>query len=211
MKRIVKVGEPNSLTTHRATAHSNYGNYPYKDALRLSLCREQRGICCYCMAPIAPGEASMKIEHWQCQTRYEGRQLEYNNLMGACLGGEGNANELQSCDTYKGNRDLSIYPPSRATNIELSINYRNNGEVYSDNAGIDQELNEVLNLNNPYLVNNRKLVLDSFKERLERYGNLNRPTLVRWVNDWSGIANTDNLHPYCMVIVYWLKKKLARP
>jgi len=31
----------------------------------------------------------MKIEHWHCRTNYGAEQLDYSNLLGACMGNEG--------------------------------------------------------------------------------------------------------------------------
>src|SRR5947208_3458156 len=99
MKAITKGAEPPSLTAHRLTPHCDYDNYAGKDDLRLTLVIEQRGLCCYCMGRIHNGPTTMKIEHWQCQSRYPNGQLNYRNLLGACPGGEGKPWHLQHCDT----------------------------------------------------------------------------------------------------------------
>ena len=54
MKQITKLTEPNSLTQHRAKAHSSYDNLPAdtKSNLRNNLLAEQGHICCYCMKRI---------------------------------------------------------------------------------------------------------------------------------------------------------------
>ena len=59
-----------------------------------------------CMGRIHNGPATMKIEHWQCQRRHSAEQLNYRNLLGACLGGDGQPRHLQHCDTSKGDHDL---------------------------------------------------------------------------------------------------------
>ena len=81
MRAIPKGPEPSSLTAHRQTAHCGYDNYADKDALRDALVTEQGCICCYCMGRIHNGPATMKIEHWRCQSRYRAEELSYRNLL----------------------------------------------------------------------------------------------------------------------------------
>jgi len=102
MRAITKGAEPASLTAHRQTQRCDYDNYADKATLRQALVTDQRGICCYCMGRIRNGSATMKIEHWRCQSCYPDEQLNYRNLLGACLGGNGQPPHLQHCDTRKG-------------------------------------------------------------------------------------------------------------
>jgi hypothetical protein len=64
------------------------------------------------------GPTTMKIEHWQCRSRYDDQQLNYRNLLGACLGGHGQPLHLQHCDTRKGDSDLQWNPADAAHHIE---------------------------------------------------------------------------------------------
>jgi uncharacterized protein (TIGR02646 family) len=105
MKKIIKQSEPRSLVEHRSQANANYDNYPEKDDLRKSLLKEQGYICCYCMSRIKLDE--MKIEHWQPQTKYISRQLDYKNLLGACMGNQGARPQNQHCDTRKGDSEIT--------------------------------------------------------------------------------------------------------
>ena len=89
MRTIAKGPEPVSLTAHRKTPHCDYDNYAAKDDLRHALVTEQRGLCSYCMGRIRNGPTTMKIEHWLCQAHHAGEQLNYRNLLGACLGKQG--------------------------------------------------------------------------------------------------------------------------
>ena len=128
MRAITKGPEPASLTAHRQTPHGDYSNYEAKDDLRYALVTEQRGLCCYCMGRIHPERASMKIEHWRCQSRYRGEQLNFRNLLGACPGGLGGGDKqpahLRHCDTRKGDRDLKWNPVDPAHHIETRIRVR---------------------------------------------------------------------------------------
>lgn len=206
MRRIVKQREPHSLTEHKKQAHADYRNYLQKDDLRRSLVEEQKGICCYCMSRIRPNSDDMKIEHWQCQERYRARQLEYSNLLGACLGGKGRPEREQHCDTRKGRRDLSFNPADREHNVEQLVRFLADGTIKGCNDDIDRQLNAVLNLNMPRLVENRKAVLDSFKDRLASGKKLDP---ARELPKWDGSQNVE-LPEYAQVVVYYLRKRLAR-
>lgn len=164
MRTIQKGTEPHSLTEHRAQAHSDFDNLSdsAKDILREMLVFEQRGICCYCMSRIRPNPDGTKIEHWRPQSRYPTEQLEYRNLLAACMGNEGAPKKMQHCDTFKSDMDLSKNPAEPSHHVEDGIGYKADGSVYSSDPDFDDELNHVLNLNIHFLKTNRKAVLDSF-------------------------------------------------
>jgi uncharacterized protein (TIGR02646 family) len=210
MRTIHKRNEPASLTQHRLTAHADYDNYADKDELRLQLVREQRGLCCYCLSRIRPAAHEMKIEHWHSQDGFPNEQLNYSNLLGACLGGTGQPNNLQHCDTKKGNSLLSKNPAEPAHRVENFIRYEGDGRIVSDDGAFGGELENVLNLNTAFLKNNRKATLDGFHRALSKRGELQRITLERWLRDWNGASHTNELPPFCQVVVYWLRKRLAR-
>ena len=209
MRNIQKNPEPRCLTQHRCMAHADYNNFNGKQELRDSLLSEQGGICAYCMKRIRASESGMKIEHWRCQVHNPLENLVYGNMLGVCLGGKGQSRANQHCDTFKGGSVLCRNPANPAHNVETVIRYLADGRIKADDALFDRELNEVLNLNHPLLVSNRKAVLDGFKESLERTGNLRDATIRRKIDQWSQAAG-GNLEPYCMVVVYWLRKKLVR-
>lgn len=211
MRTITKGREPNSLTLHRATQRADYDNYPSKDDLRRTLVAEQRGLCCYCLSRIRPTGAEMKIEHWHSREKHPNEQLDYANLLAACMGGEGHPAKHQHCDTRKGDRDFSRNPANPQDCVESLIRFKNDGTIASDTAAFDAELNDVLNLNVAFLKSNRKAVLDAFKDTLAKRGMLPRHTLQRWLADWRGQSHANNLEPFCQVVVYWLRKRLARP
>ena len=109
----------------------------------------------------------MKIEHWQCQAHHPERQLDFSNLLGACLGGHGRPQREQHCDTRKGNNGLcfSVCDPDHP--IERQIRFLGDGTIKSDDEAFDDAINAVLNLNLPRLVGNRKAVLAAFQQRLQ--------------------------------------------
>src|ERR1051325_4827576 len=143
MRMIVKGPEPASLTVHRQTPHADYDNYQDKDALRLALVTEQRGICCYCMRRIYNGAQTMKIEHWRCQSQHGAEQLNYRNILGACLGGQGQPEGLQHCDTRKGDSDLQWNPANPVHGIETRLRYEVDGSIRSNDAVFDEQLDDV--------------------------------------------------------------------
>ncbi|MDO9227644.1 MAG: TIGR02646 family protein [Pseudomonadota bacterium] len=213
MRTIQKVQEPQSLTWHRQQPHANYDNYADKDKLRQYLVAEQRGVCCYCQSRIRaidaegkPTNKYMKIEHWQSQTGYPARQLDFTNLLGACLGREGHPEREQHCDTRKGNSNLCFSVCDPAHLIERQIRLLGNGQITSDDAAINEALNSVLNLNWPRLTSNRRAVLDAFQQRLQ-HGRRIDP--ARELPKWDG-SEPGDLPEYAQVIVYWLRKKQAR-
>ena len=225
MKQVNKSAEPNSMVQHRATQHSTYANIPpaTKEALRQSLLAEQGHICCYCMKRIpekteTDGRVSyeMKVEHFQCQDNYGGLQLTYTNLFGACTGNEGKPKKLQTCDTKKGNSELTINPISNPPVCETLFKYNADGEISSsnDSAEIDRQLNDILNLNMQTLKDGRseiylevqeKVRVESKKFKNDKAGFVR--VLQQEKNRW--LSRTDNKHkPYCMVAVYYLTKKI---
>lgn len=209
MRRIIKRSEPASLTQHRHTPYADYDNYADMDTLRESLVAEQRGLCCYCLSPIRPEIGVMRVEHWHCQDSYPGEQLVYANLLAACMGNEGQPRKLEHCDKRKGNSDLSRNPADPAYQIEDLIRYKGDGTIVSDNQAFDRELNDVLNLNVAFLRNSRKAALEGLTSSFRR-GRLRRDTLERRLREWNGESHSGELQPYCQVIVYWLRKRLAR-
>jgi uncharacterized protein (TIGR02646 family) len=210
MRSIVKGHEPASLTQHRATPQATYENYRDKDTLRVSLVSEQRGLCCYCMQSIRPTEGSMKIEHWHSQDRYPVEQLIYLNLLGSCMGGDGQRDSVRHCDTAKGNKDLSRNPANRDHHVEEVIRYLSDGTIASSDATFHDELSDVLNLNAAHLKNGRAAALHALQEMMKKRGTLNKHRWEKLLEEWSGTSHTNDLEPFCGVIVYWIRKKLAR-
>jgi uncharacterized protein (TIGR02646 family) len=213
MRAIRKSAEPRSLTEYRATPEANYDDYKDKQSLRKSLVDEQRGLCCYCLCRIRAGidgsPLNMKIEHWHCQSRYPGEDLVYANLLGACEGRDGRDPRIQHCDTKKSDADLKWNPANPLHPIP-QLTYYSNGELRSEDPDFDRQIDEVLNLNNKLLVNNRKATLKSFVDSLPSIGTWPRAELEKRLRNWNGESNTGELEEYCEVVVYWLKKKLRQ-
>jgi uncharacterized protein (TIGR02646 family) len=219
MRAITKLTEPPSLAQHRATANADYANYADKDTLREQLVFEQRGLCCFCGGRIVGSGCSMKIAHWMPQKVCPQHQLDYWNLLGACLGNEGQARRKQHCDTHQKNNLLSRNPADPKHQIENFIQFLPDGTITSHDVTLADELGRkkqdghfeegVLNLNLPFLRTNRKKALDAFTKGLSKRGHLSKPTLGKLLSTWRG-DNPGKLEAFAPVIAYWLRKRLAR-
>lgn len=209
MKRIVKGPEPRSLTQHRVKSHADYDNYQEKDELRQSLLSEQGYICCYCMSRITLDK--MRIEHWRPQSRYSSLQLDYRNLLGACLGNEGAREENEHCDKRKGENEVTINPADLLKNCEILVKYASTGKIRSDDPNIEFDLNQTLNLNVGFLVKNRKTEL---QEVINKLNNMfpgkpwPRAYLVKIVNKLNAKDSSGRYSEYCQYVALYLSKRL---
>jgi uncharacterized protein (TIGR02646 family) len=213
MRAITKGPEPRSLVEHRAKSHSDYANYADKDGLRAALVREQRGLCCYCMARVVASSTAMKVEHWRCQTGNRDLDLSYSNLLAACLGGHGQPEALQHCDTRKGERDLKFNPADPNHRIELRIRFESDGTIASSDVDFNAQLDDVLGLNLPLLRNRRKGVLTGMlewwkAEKARLRGPIPRERLFR-ERARRADAGGGQLAPFDPVAVWWLDQRLA--
>lgn len=214
MRTIKKGREPRSLERYRQTDGATYAGLPreVKDEIQAQIVEEQRGICCYCQSRIRPSWDGMKIEHWQsqCDNKFPERQLDYSNMLGACLGGqkhgEKSPSETHHCDTAKGESDLCFSVCDSAHPIDHKIRFLGNGKISANDAEIDRAINAVLNLNLPRLVNNRKAVLSAFQQRLQKG---RRVDPARELPKWDG-SEAGELPEFAQVVVYWLRKRLTR-
>lgn len=213
---IHKAGEPASLLTYRSHPDALFDGPDCNDLkfssvkqdIRVRLVKDQGYLCAYCMCRIWPDEKSMKVEHWQCRARCKDKQLDYSNLLGCCCGNEGRKPDQQHCDTSKGDDDLLFNPAEPIYHDRLRIRYLNTGKIVSDDAGFDDQLNTVLNLNYSRLVENRKAVWNSVTKRLsEIKGSANRKQVEELVSEWGSKDQNGCLKEYCGVALYYLRKK----
>lgn len=214
MRTINKSREPRSLETYRQTDGATFSNLPTetKGQIQAQIIEEQRGLCCYCQSRIRADWDGMKIEHWQSQSesKYPERQLDYSNMLGACLGGqkhgEKSPRETHHCDTAKGDSDLCFNVCDPDHPIERQIHFLGDGIIKSDDQAVDEDINEVLNLNLSLLVGNRKAVLTAFQQRLQAG---RRVDPERELPRWDG-SEPGELPEFAQVVEYWLRKKQAR-
>ena len=215
MKQISKGREPKSLEEHRAAKGGFDGLH--KSELRKQLIEEQGSICCYCMRRIKNEEPiiSTKIEHVKSQKNHPELQLDYQNLLLACTGNEGNPKMMQTCDTFKGEKDLSFNPADKGRNIEPLIKYLNNGEIRSTNPLLDKELDYVLHLNTKDLRDTRagyyKMFDDKIKQKGNEYKGKQIPRSFFETEKEQLLTKFGGKFPeFCMVGVYLLNKRLSK-
>jgi uncharacterized protein (TIGR02646 family) len=204
MKQILKnPSEPVSLTKYRSKS-SIYNDYQPKDDLREQLVQEQGHICCYCMSRIA--KEKMIIEHFKPRDKYPNLQLDYQNILGSCLGEKGKPKHLHHCDLKKDNKEITLNPASLAVNCEELIQYSDNGKISSSMAKIDTELNDILNLNSQSLVDKRKGILTALENTLKN----NSISLEQMLNNLKTKSDESKYQPYCQVGISYIQKKISK-
>lgn len=222
MKWIKKDTEPESLKEHRDSPDSiepSYKNYRDRDTLRLSLLKEQGYLCCYCLGEIS--KENMKIEHWKPQSKYREKELEYKNLLAACKGGEirkergvsrGKKERKESlhCDSRKGNMEIKIDPTD--PDCEKLVEYGSEGNIFSTDQQIDEDLNKTLNLNKHQLKEQRAEALDAILKALpEKYsGPPSQIELEAEIKRMGERKKDGTYREYCMYIIDGLTKILER-
>ncbi|NIM14205.1 MAG: TIGR02646 family protein [Candidatus Aminicenantes bacterium] len=209
MKYIKKQNEPTSLRQFRSIPGAVYDAYRDKDELRQALMKEQGFICCYCMQRIK--FETSHIEHWKPQSLYPGYQLDYKNLLAVCDGNDGKPQHLQHCDRRKGKQEITINPTN--LNCETLVKFRSNGETYSHDETIDNELNAILNLNIQTLVTNRKYILDPVIRKLTAEnpdGIPSKTALKKEIRKWETLGADGKYKPYLRIVIFFLEKRLTK-
>jgi uncharacterized protein (TIGR02646 family) len=208
MRTIDKGHEPQSLRLHRASG-GTYGDFTQTDDIRHALLDEQGHLCCYCMRRIVL--RGMKIEHWASQSGNADETVSWNNLLGACMGGQGESAERQHCDTAKGFTSITVNPVVRERRCEHLIRYRPDGEIASDDPEIHKDLDQTLKLNHPWMKAARRGILDSAISRLTKVqgGYWSRGDLEAELEKWKRRDEAGELREFCQVAVYRLQKKLG--
>ncbi|WP_133014906.1 retron system putative HNH endonuclease [Clostridium cuniculi] len=213
MLLIKKGKEPNSLTMYKKQSNAYYNGYDKGD-VRKALLKEQGYLCAYCMRRIS--EDKMKIEHYIPQSNSDNKEaLNYNNMLGVCLGNSGAKQKYENltCDSHRGNAELVVNPMVKAS-IDL-IKYMDDGTIYSDNADINKDLNETLNLNcnDSLLKVNRARVLSDIKRHLyaqQRNGIWKKELLNRMIKKFSTFDSDGKLREYSGVILYYLNNRIKK-
>ncbi|MFO0050145.1 MAG: TIGR02646 family protein, partial [Pseudanabaena sp.] len=142
---------------------------------------------------------------------YASRQLDYKNLLGACMGNQGARPQNQHCDTRKGDAEIIINPIEGDKNCENIIKYRPDGKIYSDDVSVNHDLNESLNLNLGFLKKNRSDVLFLVIRKLnEKFPNKTwaKITVQKEIDKLNTKDENGFYDSYCQFIVSYLKSKL---
>ena len=153
-------------------------------------------------------KSNVKIEHFRSQSRYGHLELEWKNLLAACPGGVGRPRSQQTCDTRKGDEDLTVDPCSN--NVER-LRYLADGSVISDDETIRQDLDDRLNLNLGSLKRQRSEVLRSLRAGLERKLGARRTwTSARLRKELDDLRSCQRLREFLGVYEYWIEKRIVR-
>lgn len=210
MKEIQKRPEPRLLTEYRLSGNGYDGpNFTpvVKNEIKLSLLQEQGHLCAYCMARITL--ETMKVEHWACQSNFPLQQLDYSNLLGCCMGGEGSKYVEQTCDSRKGNKALKYNPSNPQSRIDSLIKYDGQGVISSIDEEFSVELNTVLNLNKERLIENRRSILKSIRITLSsKKGKRTKTEIRQLLQNYMNLNAHDQLKEYCGLVHYYLSSKL---
>ena len=212
---IVKGKPPKELLEKLCELRSTPGasvsweNLTDREPIRESLCREQGHLCAYCMRKITV--ASSHVEHIvpQCKCK-PGQDVDYNNLLAVCDGNEGSGQRgALTCDRARQDAPLKVNPLRPET--LASIRYRKNGIIYSDDEGIQKDLDETLNLNceAAYLPQNRKAVIAEFYRWLEKasqHGNV----VGACRKQYEEIAESECKKAFAGVVLYFLARRIRR-
>ncbi|WP_338323270.1 retron system putative HNH endonuclease [Bifidobacterium catulorum] len=149
----------------RQVRYDNLSAETKRDVQR-SLLSEQRGLCAYCMGRITL--KSMHIEHYHAQhagtDSDDELSVRYDNMLAVCDGGRGLPYEQQTCDTHRRNDELSVNPWNDGD--IRSIRYGSNGEMRSERAAVDFDIQWTLNLNEKRLVRNRRAALCALQQEM---------------------------------------------
>jgi uncharacterized protein (TIGR02646 family) len=236
MKYILKNKEPLFLQKYKTGEDTSYDGYndkvphsnPTQHPVRDSLLDEQGHLCAYCMRRISLDYDSklrkpkIEIEHYRSQKRFPNLDLDYKNMLGVCNGNGGKAQHLLTCDKAKSKhdikgkkgRDLFVDPLEKSR--ELQIEYSNDGTILSDNLRIDDDLNEVLNLNQDQLKEDRRNLFQIEKRTIRNYKKKvmgDRPKVKAFLQkrktDWESKTN-NKFRPLCRIPLYVIEKEFQK-
>lgn len=133
--------------------------------------------------------------------------MDYHNLLAVCKGGEGSAFEQQTCDTRKGNRKLTIDPQNKVH--MRGITYSSRGKIQSQEFQTD--IDDVLNLNVGYLVQNRAAALDTVRAKLHSKSGADRVKLLRKLQEKYTRKNQNGEYQaYQGILLDYIQRKLKQ-
>lgn len=231
MKLIQKNNEPNNLQVHRGQNGTDYesfkrdvglGNIAPPTGLRESLLDEQGYICAYCMKRIPHSHTvkgvtndRMKVEHYVPQTnpRSIAQKLDitYTNMLACCMGNHGQREAFETCDTRKGESEITI-TPLNAAHIRTLV-YGADGSIFSTNPTFENEINQILNLNEDNLKRQREEIYKLIVNRVKK--EFNKPNLTKQqknayldnqINWWNSRID-GKFQPFCMVAIKYLENR----
>ena len=179
---------------------------------KLSLCKEQGYICCYCGRRIN-GDYKTQIEHFYPKgyAQYKELQLDYEtNLLACCDGGKSerktvsNNESVLFCEATKGEQIITVNPLT--IECEDKFLFDEEGEIFGVSKDAEVTI-KILNLNSPVIKNMRKNAIKYYEEYC----------VDNKVDDWEKeITRLDEkdegkYEEFCFVLQsYVLHRKLGR-
>lgn len=225
MIHIVKQNEPKELTELREAGALHYdelrGNA--KKTVKKALLEEQGYLCAYCMRNIEYLEdaaiRNVTIEHYYPQSVYNGAnekadlRLSYQNFLGVCVGfydlspNIHHPDHLKAhCENVRGNKPLKINPQDKDTIAELK--YTNNGQIFSEDEDINNDVDDKLNLNLEILRQNRLQAWDGVQKGLAIIGRT--PSTIQQLFAKYSNRKDGKRFEYCGIVLYHLQKELNK-
>lgn len=212
---INKGEEPKALTEALSELRStpsavvSWGEVRNQRPIREALCREQGGLCAYCMRRIDPD--SSHVEHIIPQSVCEpGQDVAYDNMLAVCDGNEGTGEgSALICDRARRDRALVVNPLKPET--LRGIKYYRNGKIDSDDEEIRKDLDETLNLNceAAYLPQNRKAAIEALDKWMARSSR--RGSIVAACKKRRDDIEESGVKPeYAGALLYFLDKRIRR-
>lgn len=214
MIKIDKGREPAEWTEQRNTPGITYET-AHKDALRLALLEEQGGLCGYCMRRVnfVPGEVTdTRIEHIKPRTLSlaQGKPeetLAYSNMI-LCCNGDIDGSKYFHCDVSKDETEIHFKPFDAAAIATISYSSCD-GSIKSSNAVYDKDINEVLILNHPRLKTNRHAVIKGLVTEMGKK-TWSKSDIQHKLTYYGNRMSSGQLHEFCGVVIWYLKKKLRQ-
>lgn len=204
MRKINKNPEPKEWTSYRLTPGADYKAIP---ELRRALLEEQGYICAYCMRRIPVKDSNSnetsRIEHILCRGKHDDEKLHYTNMVVCCPGA---INHHFHCDKSKDENDVTFDLFSDYFFTTLSYQSKD-GKISSSNKEYNSQMNQLLNLNNPLLMENRHSTLKGVIGYLDKKG-WSIANISRMIDRWDNKDVEGCYKEYCGIVVWFLKKKL---
>jgi uncharacterized protein (TIGR02646 family) len=228
VKHIEKRNEPASFTRWKGQANEDWsptfedlrGNE--KADVHRSLVEEQGFICCYCEGRIEMNGASSNIEHLMPRSRFPEVELDYNNLLASCLGGDRNS-PSEHCNGKKGN----WYEPTMVSPLQVDCStyffFTRDGQILPsddpDKRDAAEETIAHLNLNHERLIRRREEFLngtfDKFSENDDELlseaedEDFTDEQLQAIAETYAQFDQNGRLEPFCTAILDVIRQKLA--
>lgn len=211
MKKIDKNPEPQEWIEYRNTPGVKYE--PIR-ALRMALYDEQGGICAYCNRRLMDEHDRTKqttnvVEHViprNGEWADSNMEMTYSNMVLCC---SGKAENEMFCDESKGSRRTHFSPVENL--IFPTLRFYSSGKIASTNDNYQSDIDKVLNLNNPFLIEQRKAAIRAIIKKMvaeSKKDSFGKPLIRRWI----GIVDTrkNGLYmEYAGVISGYLKHRLV--